>query len=214
MGWQLAEGTGYCEAGGELVFLDLVRDRYFALRGPDRAAFERLTCGAPNTCEAMTRLVASGLIARCEGRDRLAPTSVEVPQLDLGAESPGRSSLAMVLAATVALGWASRAARPGRLAATLAALGGGRSGMRRNDAQIEALARSFAAARILVPVAPRCLSDALALERLLARRSLAATLVFGIRLRPFAAHCWLQSAQAVLIGSAEEAANFTPILVV
>lgn len=42
MGWQLAPGTGFCEAGGELVFLDLTRDKYLALRGEDRAAFDRL----------------------------------------------------------------------------------------------------------------------------------------------------------------------------
>jgi len=55
--------------------------------------------------------------------------------------------------------------------------------------------------------------DAIALDDILLRRGLAATLVFGVRLTPFAAHCWLQTAETILTGTAAEARNFTPILV-
>src|SRR3546814_8754799 len=51
----LAPHTGFCETGGELVFLDLVRDKYLALRGEDRAAFERLRAGEPNDSDKIGR---------------------------------------------------------------------------------------------------------------------------------------------------------------
>lgn len=55
MGWTLAPGTGFCEVGNERVFLDLRRDKYIALKGEDRAAFDRLRVGEPNDSDAMNR---------------------------------------------------------------------------------------------------------------------------------------------------------------
>lgn len=75
MSWMLAPGIGYCEVGGELVFLDLARDRYFALRGDDRAAFERLRSGAFNDSDAMTGLVRTGLAIASGWKSRSGDSS-------------------------------------------------------------------------------------------------------------------------------------------
>lgn len=215
MNWMLAPGIGYCEAGGEFVFLDLARDRYFALRGDDRAAFERLRSGTFNDSDAMTGLVRTGLLARSQGRGSLDPTYVAIPSRDLSACDDG-FSMAGGIAAARSLYWARRAMRPNRIGATVAGLAEAKQRIARpkREDEIVAVAARYAASRWIVPISPRCLVDALALDRILLKRGLAATLVFGVRTNPFAAHSWLQSSDTVLTGTAAEARNFTPILIV
>ena len=215
MTWHMAPGTGYCEVGGELVFLDLKRDKYLSLQGQDRAAFERLRAGAPNDSEAMSRLVRTGLLAKGSGPTCLRPAAVEIPARDLEAfDAP--FSPRMALSAAMALRWARRSMQPHRLAATVEALRASkrRIGIPAGEAATIEVASRFAACRWVMPAPPRCLVDAFALDRILLARGLAASLVFGVLLHPFRAHCWLQTPERVLTGSAAEARSFTPILVV
>lgn len=216
MAWELASGTGYCEVGGELVFLDLVRDRYFALRGADREAFERLRSGQPNDSAAMTRLVDTGFLARSDGAARLSAAAIEVPPRDLSALDYARFSLSSAFRAGAALHWAGRAMRPDRIAGTIETLRSAKAriGVAGADGPASEVALRFAACRWAVPVTPRCLIDALALDHILIARGLAASMVFGVQLDPFRAHCWLQTPERVLTGTAAEARAFTPILVV
>jgi hypothetical protein len=215
MAWQMAPGTGYCEVDGELVFLDLARDKYLMLQGANRAAFERLRAGAPNDGEAMSRLVRTGLLAKGNGLASLNPAAVEVPARDLG-EFDAPFSLGMALSAAAALLWACRSMQPHRLASTVEDLRASkrRIGVPGADAAARDVALRFAACRWIMPVPPRCLVDALALDHILLSRGLATSLVFGVLLHPFRAHCWLQTPEHVLTGSAAEARSFTPILVV
>lgn len=215
MNWMLAPGIGYCETGGEFVFLDLARDRYFALRGADRAAFERLRSGAFNDSDAMTGLVGTGLLVRADGSRGLDPASAIIPAQDLSARDDG-FSLAGGISAARGLYWARRAMRPDRIGATVAGLAKAKARYRgeSREGEVADVAARYAASRWIVPISPRCLVDALALDRILLKRELAATLVFGVRTNPFAAHSWLQTSDLILTGTAAEARNFTPILVV
>jgi len=215
MGWRLASGTGYCEVAGELVFFDARRNKYFALRGDARAAFERLLMGHPNDSDAMTRLVRTELFVRCDGPNSLPSTSISVPTRDLSAEEEG-FSLVMAMQIGRALYWAKKAMRPERIASTLGELERKKRKLAvpGAEAMVVDYSRRFAACRWLAPVPPRCLVDALALDKILISRGLLATLVFGLRLHPFAAHCWLQSPETILTGTAADARNFTPILAV
>lgn len=213
MGWTLAPGVGFCFAGDQLIFLDLRTDRYLALRGDRRAAFERLRARQENDSEAMTGLLATGFFVRSESESRLDPADIAVPAIDLGTRHRSRLRLPMIAAAARDLYWARRALAPDRLATTVADLDRQKRA-RTGDTDAGAiadLAAHYAAARMLVPVAPRCLIDSLALFRLMLRRGLAPTLVFGVRPAPFAAHCWLQSSEHILTGSVDDAHNFTPI---
>ena len=199
-----------------LVFLDLARDRYVALHGADRAAFERLRCGEANDSDAMARLIATGFIVRADSGPCLDPTRIDVPARDLCDSTDNGFSFAMAVATAGALRWASRAMRPERIAATIETL---RQAKQTLDAiaptsSIEQLAAHYAACRWINPVRPRCLIDALALDRILLARKMRAILVFGVRLNPFGAHCWLQTSDAILTGTAAEARNFRPIMVV
>jgi hypothetical protein len=75
-------------------------------------------------------------------------------------------------------------------------------------------ARQFLATRRLAPAAPRCLPDSLALLDHLARRGLGGELVFGVKLNPFSAHCWVQRGDLVLNDALDHVTLHTPILVV
>lgn len=216
MAWRIAPGVGYCEVGGELVFLDLARDKYLALRGEDRAAFERLRKGEPNDSEAMSRLVQTGLLARTDAPERLNPASIKIPPRDISDLDDRRFSLRMAVASATALRWAGQAMRPTHIAATVEKLRGtkARVGVPGADTPATAIASLYASCRWAIPVTPRCLIDALALDRILLSRGLVASMVFGVQLDPFRAHCWLQTPERVLSGTAAEARAFTPILVV
>lgn len=216
MGWTLARGTGFCEVGDELVFLDLARDKYLALRGKDRAALERLRASEPNDSEMMTRLVATGLLARCDGPTSIEPAAVEIPTRDLAAAEDNGFSLRMAITAGLALRWARRAMRSDRIAATIEQAHRRRSLIEvpRDDRTAEGLAAAYATNRWINVAPQRCLIDALALDRILLSHGLVSTFVFGVRMAPFRAHCWLQTSSVVLTGTAAEARNFTPILVV
>lgn len=216
MGWTLAPGTGFCEVGSERVFLDLRRDKYIALRGEDRAAFDRLRVGEPNDSDAMTRLVATGLLSRCEGPHALDPASTDIPCRDLAAAGSGTFSLPMAVGAAFALRRARRGMGPDRIGRTIEAARARRSAMQKDCAgeTAERLAASYAANRWVNPIPQRCLIDALALDHILLSRGIRTTFVFGVRLAPFRAHCWLQTASTILTGTAAEARSYTPILVV
>lgn len=74
-----------------------------------------------------------------------------------------------------------------------------------------ARALGFAAARRAVPIPPNCLADSLALLVWLGPGRIAATLVFGVKLDPFAAHCWVQSGSMLLNDRVDEIARFQPV---
>lgn len=214
MGWTLAPGVGFCFASDQLIFLDLRTDRYLALCGGRRAAFDRLRAREANDSKAMTDLLATGFFVQTDGENRLDPVDVEVPATDLTARRRSGIRLPMVAAAARDLYWARRALAPDRLATTVAGLQQRKETMKSDPdpSSMAELAASYASSRTLVPVPPRCLVDSLALFRLTLRHDLAPTMIFGVRLAPFAAHCWLQSSEHVLTGSVDDAHNFTPIL--
>lgn len=213
MGWRLASGVGYCEVDGELVFLDLGRDKYLSLRGSDRAAFERLKAGEPNDSDAMTRLADTHLLQRCERENSLHPASISIPLDDLSSRD-APFDLRTAFSSALALRWAAGAMKPDRIARTVAGLAERKSVSALDEDRIIDRAARYAACRWINPVAPRCLIDALALDHLLLKQGLSASLVFAVRLSPFAAHCWLQTPRYILTGTAADARNFTPILVV
>lgn len=81
-------------------------------------------------------------------------------------------------------------------------------------AQLSAVVRRFLSARRLVPVKGNCLTDSLALLRLLGPAGHGAMLVFGVKLNPFAAHCWVQADDLVLNDRLENVASFSPVRVI
>jgi hypothetical protein len=74
--------------------------------------------------------------------------------------------------------------------------------------------RAFEYAKVLRSAADRCLPRSIALGLCLARIDVSCDVIIGVKLGPFAAHCWVQAGDEVLNDSVEEVARFTPILVV
>jgi hypothetical protein len=75
-------------------------------------------------------------------------------------------------------------------------------------------AMRFLQARRLLPFAPNCLRDSLALMEFMAKAGSQATLVFGVKLDPFAAHCWVQSGDMLLNDILDRVERFTPVRIV
>ena len=58
-----------------------------------------------------------------------------------------------------------------------------------------------------------CLFNSLALIEFLAQHDCYPHWVFGVRARPFAAHCWVQLDHTVLNDGVEHVSRYTPIMV-
>jgi hypothetical protein len=201
------------------VFLDLRRDRYFALDGPCTAAFERVVQrgGAASDPTDLERLLSTGLFYASAEPATIEPVRVPVPtrsalETDASGRRPG---IRDALGAHVAVRRIRRLLRRKLLVEIVVRERDRRAAARPIDPpDLEDLARRFRAARSLAPGAPVCLPDSLALLDWLAARSAFPALVFGVRLQPFGAHCWVQTDEAILTDAADTVRDFTPVLVI
>lgn len=62
------------------------------------------------------------------------------------------------------------------------------------------------------PTRGACLPDSLVLLEFLAHHDLYPSWIFGVRLSPFGAHCWVQHGDVVWNDTPEHAASYTPIM--
>lgn len=201
------------------VFLDLLRDRYFMLDVSLEKVFGQVCAGeqsADGDEASLKRLLQTGLIVASDRRLPISPASAIAANRSLRDEPAASPSLIDVAVVLSAIFRARRQARGIPLDQVVASLGerDDLTGDRHTD-RSRSLAARFVSARALVPFfAPNCLSDSLALSHLLERREAPFALVFGVKLHPFAAHCWVQVGDCVLNDGADTTRNFTPVLVV
>lgn len=203
---------GLCEVDGRLLMLDLRRDRYFQLDPANTASLRQWRDNRLEEGEDLARLLDRGLLVPGEQPIGSGWTMHRIPDRSLlDASVPAQAASASILAELALTFWrARRSLRRGLEYAV--------DEVRRRKAPDQAtdpgacLAR-FRAGRRLIPVASNCLTDSLALAAFLARRNVRADLVFGVKLDPFAAHCWLQTDDVILNDAADIVTSFTPILV-
>lgn len=214
--FRLADHVRFCEFRGRRIFLDLLADRYFSLPPATDAAFSALLqAGGWSSPAAIEGLRRQGLLVPAPGGRRIEPTSNPAPDRSLVEEADGPGALSILAAVEVlclAL-LARRTVRRRRLAAEFAARPNRRPGQSLPPDRRDRAVLIFLRARRLVPIAPNCLRDSIALRRFLLRRRIHADLVIGAKLDPFAAHCWLQDGSTVLNDSLGSARDFVPILV-
>jgi hypothetical protein len=211
--FRIPEHLGLCQIDGHILLLDLRRDRYFELDPGSAMAFSRWRernaedPGDPG----LSLLVERGLLVRS---NRPAPAGWNeraTPRRSL-LDMDGRRGRSWPLVPEVAAClWGARRRLGRGLEAAIARVRESREGTMASDGGAEPA--RFASARRLVPLAPNCLTDSLALASFLARRRIGFELVFGVKRDPFAAHCWLEMDGAVANDSADSVATFTPILV-
>jgi hypothetical protein len=210
---QLRQDLSFCFIGERAVLLDLEADRYFLLSGdPLRAVRDAMAGRLAGEREIHFAALGDRPLL-VPGRDAVAPVEAAMPlrsALEAPAAASGEYAVRDVFAAqcrtSVALRFRGlrgaiarwRAVRP--------------VGLPLQDSETAvALAQFFAAKRALVPLRRSCVPDSLALLRLLWRYGADADLLFGARLDPFAAHCWVQAEGQVLSDPLSNVVDFTPV---
>ena len=217
---QLPSHVSYGLVAERAVFLDLRRDRYVALPLPAEQAFRHLRALEEPMLPAGPErdvLLGTGLVREGSLRGRLAAAAAPAPSASLFDETARpRAGPAAWLRARGAVSRARRRLAERTLFEIVDAIRESRFGASSpgDTATAEAAARVFLAARAMVPTERRCLLDCLALLDWLGDEARHATLVFGVRLDPFAAHCWLQTDRLLLTDATDTAGMFVPVLAV
>jgi Transglutaminase-like superfamily len=215
-----------CDAGGQIIFLDLGRDRYVSLDPEETEAFEAyLTPPRAPSPSLAERVRALSDQLREEGLDRrLAPAdawiSAPPAAADFNGFPPGRHL--KIGAGHVAHFLASAASARFQLAC-LPLERVVRNARRRQAALADAQAPDPQAVhdlveihRLLQPLVftahNHCLFDSLALHDFLSGYGVPARWVFGVKRHPFLAHCWVQFGDIICNDSLEHICLFHPIM--
>lgn len=220
MVFDVAPGISFCQCKGRFIFLDLGRERYFALSAEGNHAFGRLIEGTdlpPEDERTLCGLARQGLLVKCpDGPKPVGCRMQRMPARSL-AETSVRAGLTEMLWSVARLAGAKREVKRKPLRTVLDRLARrkARQGLCEplEDELIEIAAALRRSALVATPL-DQCLPRSIAAAHMLLDRNCRSELVIGVRLQPFAAHCWLQSGPTLINETLEEARNFTPILIV
>jgi hypothetical protein len=227
----------WCSAQGYWVFLDLVADKYLAMRPPPGLSLERLllvhsptgagqvSASDEDTTEA--RLIQSlqkGQLVTTNATEGKAAAELEVEAISRaalcarGAPRKGRRAARAIRTASSVLRASYRLKRHSLhtvvrdLRASKAQLTGRHSP---TGEQLEAMVADFQAWQPYFGARKNaCLRHSLALMYFLAGAGVCAEWIFGVRANPFAAHCWVQAGPLLLNDSVDHVRNYSPIMVV
>ncbi|PCD02255.1 hypothetical protein COC42_12445 [Sphingomonas spermidinifaciens] len=214
--WRLMPHTTACVASERVILLDIRQDRYFQVPNEATDAFRQwLNCSyAARPPEAVLSTLGRAKILRDLDPE---PTNAFRERIILPEPKGGANRQVapieqpLRVGTTIALTWLKLRCLPFRsiFGARLV-----RPPLQLYDAaadQFETV-EQFLRSRNLIPIARNCLLDSLALDSWLARRGYGSRFIFGVSLAPFAAHCWLQTRDAILNDSYDHVSRFTPIL--
>ena len=217
MAYHLSPHLHHAVADGRNIFLDLMRDRYFALGDRQDRTFTRWWAGeilSQQDHHILSRLAQTGII-------RIG-TDMAVRRVDalpgrisaLDADDGDRVAISALGAAVLAI-LAAKHRRRGALGASLAAVGRHALPMRPSFelATVIRHARAFQRAALLTRTRDQCVPCSVALTIHLRRRAIPARLIVGVSGRPFAAHCWVQVDDIIINDMTDHVAAFVPILV-
>lgn len=193
----------WCNCDGQFVFLDLAADRYFRLSPSRNRDFylqwhDEVGSGWHQP-PALPR-----------------PSDWVLPRRTSGAIGEGAFRLQGVAAAIWTQRRVERRLADRRFREVLLELRTILTESRRSlvAPDVDRVIRSFEQARLLRTAADRCLPRSIALSLRLAALGVRTHVVLGVRLEPFAAHCWTQQHDVVLNDSIEEVQRYAPILVI
>lgn len=218
---QLRADIQWCDCGGRAVFLDVEQDRYFCLPARSNDAFLRLAAGdaTPGDSECLQNLVSRGILVEKGAPTAMAhPPVIDTPDRDLADERHSRPGPSSILNQLVSEALAARLLRTRSFSKAVGAIRRKASIDRPpphdRDKALQVIAGAASAVSYLIGAHDRCLVRALAVHSICMRRGIRPKLVFGVIVHPFAAHCWVQYENAVLVGGFEQAQLYTPILVI
>lgn len=220
MHYTLRPDLAFCFVQQRAIFLDMAADRYFSLDGPAGDSFSRLVAEkplSPADDEALTRLVARGILESKDVGSVPAPCRHPAPRHSY-LDAPIASADARRLPSVAwHLGATKLRLRRVPLASMVqyVALAKKRPGTPNPvGADLHKLAQTYEWTRRFLMPLDRCLVRALALAGQAAGAGHRIDLVFGVQLRPFGAHCWVEYEGMVLDDRLDHVRNFTPILAV
>lgn len=216
----------FCYRGDAVVFLDLERDDYMFVGAEGAAVLRGLSSldsnlMTPERRTALNELLEGGLLTTDRNAGRaVAPTVAALattPLLEDEAASSVRASVGNVWNFFVASTLAAARLRWGHLHQTITRVQRRKAKHASRPIDLERsreLVAIFMRLRSLFPRRYLCLYDSLALIEFLARYHIHPSWIFGVRLEPWAAHCWVQEAGYIFNEDIEEAAGYTPVMVI
>ena len=209
--YKASETLSFCLFVDSVLCLDVADDRYFRLKLPTLAERDD-DVRIAQVADALRRriLPAPGLVPA----DLIRPTMICVPGASLLEGTPESAVPPEFGRVFSALTTTALALRLRPLRRILTDVQERKSGRQPDPAtsSMMTLTAAFHRHRKLVPMAPACLLDSLALLRFLCGFGYYPTLVFGVTARPFSAHCWVQTDEMILSDAADHAGHFRPIL--
>ena len=222
MSLALAPGISFVELDGARVFLDLNRDRYFALGEPADCAFTALTHGKPDEEQQarLRRLVDTGVLVDLPFGDNPRPCrqpALIASALDVPAAT--RPPAWQMLAAGMSIACAKRRLRRRSLAFNVGRLEHLKTLVapdvrRAAEGEREAVAAAFGAAGRMIATLDECLALSFAVARYCLNRRMDACLSIGVKLRPFEAHAWVSVEGMVVSDRLDNVRPFKTILLV
>ena len=211
----LRDGLSFCRVGEQFVFLDISHGRYFALSGANNAAFADWLAGHKVQSDAQNQLLASGILIRSEAAEELNQgVNIDIPEMCLSHSAV--AEMAITLRAVVELTRAKASVKHDTLPDIIAAL-------RLQPSPTFAVAAFRAAERVsaalqragrIISTRDACLAKSISAMRMLSGRDSSAKMLFGVRLHPFIAHCWVQNEYGLITDHFDHVESFTPILVI
>lgn len=217
---RLRENIHWCNSGGRVVFLDLEADRYFCLPAAANAAFLRLAAdeATPDDFTKLDGLLRQRLLVENpESQPFQQPPIVEIATANFERQNSLSRHIHPVLttlAAEARTSW-RLATLPFKEAIGANTLRVAKRPLASPDEHrlLDEIVRGANACAIIMRSHNRCLVRALSVYSLCRKHCITTKLVFGVAMHPFAAHCWVQVGNKVLVGDFEQARLHTPILV-
>lgn len=230
--YAICEHAYTCIAGRHIIFLDIERDKYLCLDLETTATLlphlngRSLFFEDSLLSECVTWAGVARILAELEQRNLIAQLPLDQTAPSLEQIAPATRSICgatgnkhprtvagaaeFILAVTrtaVLLRWRT-------LAKTVAHVTRRRKSAATSCAGVgpEPLVQRFASYRSRFAKTDACLFNSLALLDFLALHGQYPKLVFGVSMRPFQAHCWVQHEDTVLGDTVERVSQFTPIM--
>lgn len=222
----LAPNVFACECDGLIIFLDLKGDRYLALNAQQSLWYKALAdkidaISSPgHSSQLAGRLQEKGLLAPVtSGRGLLLAPPIPPPKDSISSKHFSFQRAQAIESGKIA--WAIfRAWYSGRTRSILQIVDANRKTMRQIladwDPTEEDVCWHTLAFQRLAPlffsVEGACRFHSIALLKYLIAARIPADWVFGVRLSPFAAHCWVEWNSTVLNDDIDHVREFHPIL--
>ncbi|MCW2338184.1 hypothetical protein M2337_002417 [Sphingobium sp. B2D3A] len=214
----IREGLYFCECKGRTVLLDILADRYFLLPDDHSPAFRRYVREEPlldHDATALEYLRSKDLLSydaaclrTCDGMREITRPSREFA---------GQETMPNIVAGLhclIAQWIAARQVRRRPLAGIIKSLRGGyrRATPENLELALRKVVGGLAWSSGLIDQLNQCLPRSIAFHRVCLASGIPSTLVFGVTIDPFSAHCWVQMDDLLLSDRLERVRIFTPIM--